>query len=489
MVRLKLLSAVLACALGIAQGQGASGSAATIDALIRSQKYDQALSALKVALRTAPGDARLWTLEGIVYSLKGSRTEGIAAFERALRLSPNLTPALQGEVQLLYPERDQRAVPLLERLLNADPNDQTAHEMLAMLDHDRGDCKVANAHFLLSKDSLTNHPQSLEAYGDCLVRLNQYRDAAPVFERLVELRPTSTNARYNLALVLFTAKQYEQALKALEPLLTAELKDPDILSLASQAYEASGKTPEAVSYLRQAIVLSPQTADYYVSFATICLDHDSFQIGIEMMNAGLKYNPSNAKLYISRGLLYAQLSRYDESEADFRRAEQLDAKQSISSYAGDLAIVQRNDPAQALTRVRDQLKVHPDSPLLTFLLAKLLMNETPAPGSAPFNEAMRACEVAIKMKPELVDARDVLASMYMSSGRYDLAIEQSRQALQYVPTDETAAYHLLVSLRHTGQKDELPELVKRISELHQQSLQKEVNRKKYRLVEGQPETR
>lgn len=488
MARLKLLSLVVGCALGVAQCQHPSPDLASIDSLIRSQKYDQALTALKASLRATPGDVRLWTLEGIVYSLKGDTVEGITAFDKALRLSPDLTPALKGEVQLLYPARDKRAIPLLQRLLKIDPKDETAHEMLAMLERHQGNCASANAHFLLSKDSVMTHPESLEGYGDCLVQLNQYQDAVPVFARLVELRPTSVNARFNAALVYSSVKQYEQALKVLEPVLTADQKDPEILSLASQAYEATGQTPEAVSMLREAIVLSPHTAEYYVSFATICLDHDSFQVGIEMMNAGIKYNPSNAKIYISRGLLYAQLAMYDQSEADFKRAEQLDAKQSISSYAGDLSLLQRNDPDQALARVKDQLKIHPDSPFLNFLLAKLLMNQTPATGSASFNEAMRACELAIKKKPDLVDARDVLASMYMSSGRYDLAIEQSREALKYVPTDETAAYHLLVSLRHTGQRDELPALVKRISELHQQSLQNEVNRKKYRLVATEHET-
>jgi two-component SAPR family response regulator len=92
------------------------------------------------------------------------------------------------------------------------------------------------------------------------------------------------------------------------------------------------------------------------------------------------------------------------------------------------------------------------------------------------------------MKPDLVDARDLLASMYMSSGQFDLAAEECRQALRYVPTDETATFHLLISLRHAGKKDELPDLVKRLSELHQQSLQKELDRKKYRLVEDQTGT-
>jgi tetratricopeptide (TPR) repeat protein len=471
--------------LAIAQGQRPADNIAGIESLIRSQKYNQALAVTQADLRTNPRDASLWTLEGVIYSLMGDDLKGISAFKKALTVSPKFSPALKGEIQLLYSRRDDRAIPLLKRQLAIDANDQTAHEMLAMLERKHGDCQAAVAQFALSRNSVMDHPESVEGYGDCLYRLDEYQDAVPVFEKLVELLPNAVYPRYDLALVLFDAKQYEQALKVLVPLLAADKSDADLLSLASQANEATGKIPEAVSLLRQAIVLSPRRIDYYVAFAIMCLDHDSFQVGIDMMNAGIKYNPENAKLYISRGLLYAQLAEYDEAEADFARAEPLDSKQSTSLYAGDLAIIQRNNPDEALARLRGQLKAHPDSPLLNFLLAKLLMNQTPTAGSVPFHEAMRLCQLAIKMKPDLVDARDLLASMYMSSGQFDLAAEECRQALRYVPTDETATYRLLISLRHAGKKDELPDLVKRLSELHKQSLQKELDRKKYRLVEDQ----
>ena len=483
-----LLSLIVTGVLAIAQSQRPANDIAGVESLIRSQKYNQALVVTQADLRTNPRDASLWTLEGVIYSLMGDDLKGIGAFEKALTVSPKFSPALEGEIQLLYPRRDERAIPLLKRQLAIDPNDQTAHEMLAMLERKHGDCQAAVAQFALSRNSVMEHPESIEGYGDCLFRLYEYQDAVPVFEKLVELLPNAVYPRYDLVLVLFDAKQYEQALKVLEPLLAADKNDADLLNLASQANQAAGKIPEAVSLLRQAIVLSPRRIDYYVAFATMCLDHDSFQVGIDMMNAGLKYNPESARLYISRGLLYAQLAEYDKAEADFSSAEKLDSTQSISLYAGDLAIVERNNPDEALARLRIQLKTHPDSPLLNFLLAKLLMNQTPATGSVPFQEAMRFCELAIRMKPDLVDARDLLASMYMSSGRYDLAAEESRQTLRYVPTDETAIYHLLISLKHAGKKDELPDLVKRLSELHQQSLQKELDRKKYRLVDDQTGT-
>jgi DNA-binding SARP family transcriptional activator len=94
---------------------------------------------------------------------------------------------------------------------------------------------------------------------------------------------------------------------------------------------------------------------------------------------------------------------------------------------------------------------------------------------------------AAKSKPDLVEAHNQLASMYMSLQQYDRAIKECRTTLQYDPANETAMYHLVISLRHSGQNDELPALVKRLSELHQESLKSETDRKRYRLVEeGSP---
>ena len=192
-----------------------------------------------------------------------------------------------------------------------------------------------------------------------------------------------------------------------------------------------------------------------------------------MIDAGLQRIPNESALYISRGILYAQLAEYDKAEDDFKRVEQLDSAQSISSYAGDLTEVMKNNPDQALAKLRTQLKAQP---------AQLLINQGPAAGSDEFKEAMRAALVTIKLQPDHVDSRDLLASMYMRTGQYDLAIEQCKIALKYSPSDETAMYHLIISMRHTGHTDDLKPLVDRLAVLHQESAKHETERKQYRLV-------
>lgn len=484
MFRLSLIVGfALACALS-AQAQDVNVSISSIESLIRSQQYDQALSTLKTALRGSPGDFKLWTLEGICLALQGNDREALASFDHAIRISPDYSPALKGEIQILYKTGDRRAIPLLERMLKSNPGDLTGHEMLATLEQRAGDCRAAVSQFLLSKDAIANHPDSLEAYGYCLFKLDRTDDAIPVFRQLIPLVPGQAYPSYDLAVLLVATHNNDEAVKVLEPLLTPDQTDADILSLASQAYEATGNTPKAVALQRQAIVLDPTDPSNYVLFAVLCMTHDSFQVGIDMLNAGIKRVSDNSSLYLSRGVLYAQLADYDKAEADFKMVEQLDSTQSIGAYAGDLTVLQRNDPNSALARVREQLKAHPDNPLFHLLLAQLIMNSAPDPLSPEFKEAMQNALAAARTKPGLVDAHNELASMYMSLNQYDRAIQECRTALQYDPSNETAMYHLVISMRHSGQSnDELQPLVKRLAEMHQESLRHETDRKRFRLVE------
>jgi len=471
--------------VGAAESQPGS-NLAEIQSLIRSKQYEEALARTSADLQKTPSDYRLWTVQGIVQSLRGDTGQAVASFEKALHLSPSYTPALKGEIEILFRSGDKRAIPLLEKVLKTDPGDVTAHEMLATLERRNGDCAAANEHFSAAGEAINHHPESLEAYGFCLMETKQPEKAVPVFEQLVALLPDRSYAKYDLAVVQVASKQYDATIRTLEPLLTDDQKDPEILSLASQAYEAVKNTPKAVALLRQAIVLSPANPAYYAAFAALCLEHDSFQVGVDMINVGLKYIPDDPSLYLSRGLLYVELAQFEKAEADFSRVEKLSGFQALGSYALDLADVQKNDPEQAMARVRSQLKTHPDDPLLNYFLAQSLMNHAPDVQSDSFKEAMSAALRAEKARPDYIPAHDLLAAIYMQAGDYPRAIEECRTALRYDPSDETATYHLLIALKHTGQTEELAPLSKRLAQLHRESLQHENERKSFRLVEAVP---
>jgi hypothetical protein len=62
-------------------------------------------------------------------------------------------------------------------------------------------------------------------------------------------------------------------------------------------------------------------------------------------------------------------------------------------------------------------------------------------------------------------------------------VDESKQALRYDPKDQVALYHLIVGLRKTGRKAELPDLLKRLAELRQEATKEEAEHNRYKLVE------
>ena len=312
----------------------------SIESAIRNRQYDEALSMADSVLQKDPGNYRVWALKGIALSLKGETPPALEAFQRSLALSPEYPPAMEGEAELLYQAGDKRAIPLLQAILKVNPADLTAHEMLGVAQAKQENCDGAIPQFQLVEKTVASHPESLEWYGYCLMRDKHFAQSVTAFEQLVKLLPEKPYARYDLALVQTLAGKNEDAIGTLQPLLSGETAEPDVVSLASEAYEAAGDTPKAVSFLRRAIVLQPGNPDFYVRFAGLCLSHDSFEAGLHMVNAGLKNLPKEPSLYIMRGLLYGQLTQYDKAEQDFETAEKLNPAGATSAYALALTEIQ-----------------------------------------------------------------------------------------------------------------------------------------------------
>jgi tetratricopeptide (TPR) repeat protein len=477
----------LLCAISVfAQNAAPSAPTAPIESALREHDYQQALQLAQSAVQQSPKNPKLWALQGIALSRLGRRHEALAAYDRALAISPDYLPALEGAAELEYQAESKRALPLLNRVLKIRPDDSTANAMLGVLKYKQHDCASAIEHFRASWQLISSQPAALAQYGTCLMNLDKAEDALPVFQRLLALQPDDSHSRYNLAVVQLAAHSPKQAVETLQPLLGAASPDPEALDLASSAYEESGDTPKAVNLLRQAIVLDPKKTRYFVDFATLSFAHQSFQVGVDMINVGLKETPNAAQLFVARGVLLIQLGQYEKAEADFEKASQLDPTQTSGAVAEGLAQMQQSNLDQALTTVRARLKDHPDDAFLHYLEADILFQKGADPGTPEFKDAIAAVSRAEQLRADFVLAYDLLGNLYLKSGEIDKSIAQSRRALGQNPSDQEALYHLIQALRQSGKdsKGELPTLVKRLAVLRQQARQAEASGNRYRLYES-----
>jgi tetratricopeptide (TPR) repeat protein len=451
---------------------------------LQGGNFKEALSLIRPALARLPNDAQLWAMQGVAYAGEKNQSAALASFHHAIALSPDYLPALQGAAQIEYDEGKPDAIPLIKHVLRLRPGDPTSYGMLALLEYQQRNCAAAVKDFEKAGTLFEDQPAALHANAICLVRLKQFDRAALIFERTLALNRDDPRERRLLAAIQVMADKPADALSTLGPLLQAKDPDADTLELASRAHEGMKETSEAVSLLRQAILLGPQNLNLYLDFANLSYAHDSFQVGVDVITDGLALQPNAAPLYFSRGVLYVQLAQYDKAEADFEKAYELDPNQSLSSAAQGLAAAQENNYDRALAKVQAALARKPDNAFMLYLQADILAARTSNPAEADFQLAIRSVRRAVRLQPTLGPAWTVLAKLDLEAGRYKQAAEECRRALHDNPSDQTAVYHLIQALRKTGDMGEVPQWLKRLALLRHQSAKDESDRYRYQLVEA-----
>lgn len=474
-------AAILVC--GAVWAQIASSTASAASEALRNGQFQTALDLTAEGLAKTPRDYRLWTLRGIAYSNLHQQAQALTAYNHALSLSPRYLPALEGAAQIEYQTRGPRAVPLLQELLAADPENQTTHAMLAVLYYEHNKCSNAVPHFERSLSLIAAQPLAYGEYGACLYRTGQYDKAAKIFARLLELHPEDRHTRYDLALALWMAKQNQGALKTLDPIVQSSTSDANALSLASTIEEADGDTQKAVTLLRQAILADPKNSDLYLQFATLSFAHASYRVGIDILNAGLTQLPKSAELYLARGILYIQSSNYEKGLSDLETANQLDPTLALTRTAEGLLDSQKHDLGQAIEKFRQAIQANPKDAYSHYLLAEALMSREQTKGDRNYIAERTAARQAIQLDPKLGAARDLLATIDLEDGNIKDAIAQSRAALRLDAHDQAAVYHLILALRKTDDKSEIPSLVKKLEELKKESAGVGAHNKVLRLEE------
>jgi tetratricopeptide (TPR) repeat protein len=461
--------------------QPGSDVLASATGLIRAGRYSEAHELLNAASKQGPLDPRLMTLDGFALARMGRDRDALASYDEALRAAPEYLPALEGAAELRFESRSRNAAEMLHKIVALRPDEQTAHAMLATLAFEQRDCKTALAEFAKSEQLISTQPAALEQRGACLVQLHRPDEASGVFQQLTKVDPKNARAHYNVAFSELQAGRPSGAIQAITA-LPASARDADTLDLLTDAYEKTGDTPTAVATLRSAIVQYPENTRLYVHFANLCMAHNSFQAGIDMLNAGISRSPEAASLYLARGILQAQLAHYSAAEDDFSRAEALDPNTRYAAALENMAKLQQDQLGPAVDDLRKRIKRQPQDAFLYYLLAETLARRGATPGSPEFAEALDAAKTAVKLQPQLGLARDVLGRLYLQQGNIEGAIAESRLAFDKDPSDLTALYHLIQALRKAGKTNEIPALTRKLADLRQNAQKKESSERKFAIV-------
>ena len=486
--------------------------------LIEGGNFDAAIARLRQALTSTPRDLKLLNLLGIALTGAGRTEEANSRFREVLALDADFQPARKNlAVNEFNKGRLVPAERLFKEVLARIPGDDIAHLHLGEIYYARKQQALALPHYEKSSVRVTANPVWTLHYASCLLdqgdrakavsvldqlpagdgashfeagvllgRAAAHADAARHFGAARSTYKDPYSAGYNQTLMLVEAGDHEGAIRAADELFRANLKSGELYNLVSRAYVASSRIQDAYDALRTAAKLEPSEEQHYLDLALICLDHENFDLGVEIVDVGLQYKPAAARLHLYRGVLLVMKGLVEQAEQEFEKARALGPDGPVPYVALAMAWMQSGNTSKAVDMLRKRMKTGSREAIMPYMFGVALMRTGVDPTDDAATEAIRAFEDAIKLDPQLSGPRAELGKILLRRGETQRAIEHLERAASLDPENAAPAYLLAQAYRRLGDTARAQELLSRVSKLNAQGRgddpDKELKRTVLRIV-------
>ncbi len=237
--------------------------------------------------------------------------------------------------------------------------------------------------------------------------------------------------------------------------------------------------------MREATRLAPDDENNYIDLVALCIDHDAFDLGFEVLGVGLHYLPQSDRLIFQRGVLHAMRSEFDLAEQDFQLASQLAPEKNLSYVGLGVTYLQAGSLAEAVRTLRDRVKQKPDDAILLYLLGEALMRSGAAPGDSDFTEARTALERSVRFNAAFVPSHVELGKIYLRENRLDEAVVLLEKARALDPREKAVYSQLLVAYRRQKKPEQAAAAATSLARLVEEQRARE-SHTRTRLVKQDP---
>ena len=331
-------------------------------------------------------------------------------------------------------------------------------------------------------------PGALHIAGSYFAQVQQYSEAAEIWERCVALAPDYAGPRVGLASAAMERGEDQEAVEILQAALADGCSSPELFEKLATALQKTGQLEDAELIAQQGLVVYPEHAKLWLAFGQIQLQLNKFKEARGSLLETVRLWPDSATAHFALATASARLG--DDEQAATHRARYTELTSASGEdrfhvvYAEtlrDIVVATLTDaaaeylrqsmPQEAERLYLEALALDPDRAgtyrlLASFyhsrgklanaqLLQRHLVTLEPDAVENWLNLASLSIQVgleqtaeealreAIRRAPDGSVAHIALSSLYLQQGRNRKAREAARQAIQREPSVQ--AYLLIAA--------------------------------------------
>lgn len=384
------------------------------ESLLQGQKYSEAAEKLQIAVSRQPRNPQAWFDLGYAQSHLGRTPEAVAAYRKAVELSPGWFEAnLNLGLALARSGDFADAATVLKHTVELKPTSG-------------GQAELSNAWDSLGQVLEQSDPKA----------------AAQAFRRGAELNPANPGIAVDAGRALEKAGDLASAEQQFRE--AADAGNAQGMAMLINLLSRQQRYQEAESWLRKYVVRSPQDQQARIQLARLLASQGRQQEAIEILQAqpGAASNPESER---EMAHLYLQTKQYRQAEPLFRNLLKGSPSDPDLHLGLGVSVLYQLKYAEAETELLEAVKLKPDEGDAYGYLADA------ARESKHYELAIRALDARARFLPE--DAK----TYFVRATSYD-NLRVPRQAVQYYkkflavaqgryPDQEFQARHRLKALQ------------------------------------------
>jgi tetratricopeptide (TPR) repeat protein len=243
------------------------------------------------------------------------------AFEKAVPLaSGKNVGVVKAHAALAYYEAGQydKAIPLFQQAIEADPKDQALHGALAEAYVKSGDINDAEREYKAAGE--TADIKQLEAAQKAAKSNQEFKNLKQAFDSATQL--------YNQGQYAQAAASYAKA----EPFAKGKNLNV-ILQREADSYDKAHQYPQAIAAYQKAMQADPTDANLENSMGSVYAHMGNTQQAMQEFQKAAQMDPTHAaRYYFNMGAVMTNAGKMDEAAAAFKKTTELDPTFSPDAY-------------------------------------------------------------------------------------------------------------------------------------------------------------
>ena len=255
--------------------------------------------------------------------------------------------------------------------------------------------------------------------------------------------------QFDLALCYVGVRQFPAAIHILSA-IPAGPHSAEVQDLLAQAYVGDHQAGAAWKAFQEAASLAPDRERLYVLVSQACLDEGLADMGLRVVETGLKKLPGSARLHFQRGIFAAQSDDNEQARHEFAEARKLGPGSDIAYIAEAEQALIEGRMADVIRSARAGIHAGYAHYLLLTMLGEALLRTGAAPSTPEFTEAQSALEQAVALRPSYSGSHVALGRIFLALGRNSDAVAQLEAASRVDPRNKAIYPPLAAAYRRSS---------------------------------------